>query len=80
MNSDRTFASDPKRQKAGMRTRNEWAMVLMVASLAIGALPLPTHSGTPIAARERVPAEGIDYTPIGSAHSIHAKEHRPVRK
>ena len=65
-----------------MTIQNRRATVLTLAGLALGALTLPnaTH-GAPLPARTRLPAEGVDYTPIGSAHAVQTlNARRPHRK
>ena len=56
-----------------MTIQNRWATMLTLAGLAAGAITVP-HAvrAAPVPGRTRLPPEGVDYTPIGSAHAVQA--------
>jgi hypothetical protein len=59
-----------------LRFRSEWLTVLILTGLGFCALAMPRHATQPIVARARVPQDGIDYMPIGSAHPTHPLKQR----
>lgn len=50
--------------------KSQWLSIVTLGGLALAVVALPKHPAPTVMARGVVPAEGIDYTPIGSSHAM----------